>query len=777
MHFGNARRADVAAIVALLLGTLAAYSDVLSPSRVLAFRDHALVFQPVLWAATRELLAGHWPVVPAGAWTLPLESTTNLGLYTPATAWFAVLPFHVAYDLFVWSHTLLLGLGVYVFARIEGRASPAALVTAAVCALAGPVLSFENLVVGLQGMAWAPWVTLLAVRVARRPSARALAGLALVAAFELQAALPEVVLIQAVVYFAVLGRGGSTRGWLAVGAAVPLAGLLAAVDLGPLLEALANSRRGSGFSLEERSGWALDAGSLIELFVPNFLAPLELVAVHVPTSTALPAEPPYLVSLYLGAGIVLALAAPLTRRTLWVWGAFVLGLVLAFGAATPVFGWVTSLPVLSSSRYAIKYLLGSVVAVAWLAGAAVARPRGGRLVVVAGILAVLAASTKGVVVSEEFLAWLSDAARPMRGGAMFEAFRSSDLAVSVRASMSSRVDHVVWVSGALLAWAVWTWWRSATNAAWGLAVVLVLDLGTAGRAHILGAPRVRDDDARARLIDALAPATRVYVALPPPIADEPGRTPFEAYVTARERYAVSDYEHVRRYEPADLDGMASRLETRAFEAMERAPWPVARRLLERAGVDRVTTRTPLADVPRVAQIDTLGLEVYALPGARSYVSTSTQVRWVGDVDQALRAMTELPPSVAVMMGPAPDVPQPQGCVAVEPTVVVDRWHARVRSTSTCGYALVLREAWTPRWVAEIDGTPAEVRVADQAYVGLWVPAGDHQLSIEFVPASASWARWSGLGVVLVGLLSVLRRRSVDGGPAVVDRPRGHQRAA
>lgn len=769
MLFGSARRADVVAIVVLLLGTLLAYSDVLGPTRVLAFRDHTLVFHPALWAATRELLGGHWPVVPAGAWTLPLETTTNLALYTPATAWFAVLPFHVAYDIFVWSHTLLLGLGVYVFARIEGRASPAALVTAAICALAGPVLSFENLVVGLQGMAWAPWVTLLAVRVARRPSARALAGLALVAAFELQAALPEVVLIQAVVYFAVLGRGGSTRGWLAVGAAVPLAGLLAAVDLGPLLEALANSRRGSGFSLEERSGWALDAGSLIELFVPNFVAPLELVAVHIPTSPALPPEPPYLVSLYLGVGLTLALTAPFTRRAVWVWAALALGVVLAFGAATPLFGWVTSLPVLSSSRYAIKYLLGSVVALAWLAGAAVATSRGGRLVAVAAFMVVLAASAKGVVGSEEFLGWLRDVARPMRGGAMFEAFRTSDLALSMHDAMSSRVDHVAWVSGCLLAWAAWAWWRSATNAAWGFALVLVLDLGAAGRVHILGAPRLQDDEAHAQLLDALSPATRVYVALPPPIVDEPGRTPFEAYVTTRERYAVSDYEHVRRYEPADLDGMASRLETRAFEAMERAPWPVARRLLERAGVDRVTTRTPLADVPRVAQIDTLGLEVYALPGARSYVSTSTEVRWVADAEQALRAMTELPPSVAVMVGPTPEVSQPQGCVAVQPTVVVERWRARVRSTSTCGYALIVREAWTPRWGAEIDGTPAEVRVADQAYVGLWVPAGEHTVSIAFMPASASWAWWSGLGVVLVGLLLVLRRRSVDRGPAVVDR--------
>ena len=81
---------------------------------------------------------------------------------------------------------------------------------------------------------------------------------------------------------------------------------------------------------------------------------------------------PLYYSLYLGLGAIILAAAALgasrDRRTLFLGLAAILFLVLASGGKSPLSGFLTSLPLISSLRYPVKFFVGSVFSISLLAG-------------------------------------------------------------------------------------------------------------------------------------------------------------------------------------------------------------------------------------------------------------------------------------------------------------------------------------------------------------------------------------------------------------------------
>jgi len=82
--------------------------------------------------------------------------------------------------------------------------------------------------------------------------------------------------------------------------------------------------------------------------------------------------------------------------------------------------------------------------------------------------------------------------------------------------------------------------------------------------------------------------------------------------------------------------------------------------------------------------------------------------------------------------------------------------------------LVLTDTWSPGWVADVDGVPAAVHRVDLAYRGIVVAAGDHRVTLRYVPV----ATYVGFGlalatIVLTGLGALLlARRSGRGAGSV-----------
>jgi hypothetical protein len=75
-----------------------------------------------------------------------------------------------------------------------------------------------------------------------------------------------------------------------------------------------------------------------------------------------------------------------------------------------------------------------------------------------------------------------------------------------------------------------------------------------------------------------------------------------------------------------------------------------------------------------------------------------------------------------------------------------------------GWIVVSATAWKG-WRAYVDGKRVEPHFANHAFLGVWVPQGQHRVTLRYLPSSFTWGRNISL-VTLAGLLawSALRRR-------------------
>jgi hypothetical protein len=59
--------------------------------------------------------------------------------------------------------------------------------------------------------------------------------------------------------------------------------------------------------------------------------------------------------------------------------------------------------------------------------------------------------------------------------------------------------------------------------------------------------------------------------------------------------------------------------------------------------------------------------------------------------------------------------------------------------------------WYPAWRASVDGKPVEIRIVDHAMIGIPVPAGRHQVVLEYVPGKFRL----GAGITILSLAFVI----------------------
>jgi len=79
---------------------------------------------------------------------------------------------------------------------------------------------------------------------------------------------------------------------------------------------------------------------------------------------------------------------------------------------------------------------------------------------------------------------------------------------------------------------------------------------------------------------------------------------------------------------------------------------------------------------------------------------------------------------------------PSGTEVQADTTEAGRW--RIRTSGPRPSLIVVAAAWFPGWVARVDGRPAPVLVADGAFLGVAVPAGDHEVTLVYKkPAAAN----------------------------------------
>ena len=749
-------------IVLLALGLFLVFGAALMPGEGLYFRDHINAFRPQWWSVHTQVWSGVFPALDiTHSSGRPLESSTGFALFTPATIILLCGPFDVTYDLFVVFHFVVLAAGVFVFARRLGAKNEAAVAASAVASLSGPVLGFENLVVGLQGIAWSPWLWCALDASIRRPSPQSAAALGLALFLAVQGVMPELVLVDLFVLAGLLmfRRPRINVGLLGVwGAALVSGAIASAPDWVPMLEALAESRRGAGFEYAEASGWALGPIQALDLFIPSFWYSPQVFFFDLPPVLGETPDIPYLISLYFGGAIAVGLAAPLRRNWMLVAAVGALFVLIAMGEHTPLHRALVALPGFSSSRFAIKYLVGTAFALALLCGATLMHLEScaKRLAVASALLVGLAGACWVVVEMPEFRAFLDTYGRPFARGAPFERFERVDIVADVIRSMRGQLLHAAAVGAALfvIAASIVLGPLQGATARWMVAGVLVMDLGVAGRSSVLTskdkAMNVAPEVARAFGPDR----PWALIGPPPPVVDVPGQSTYRDYASHRAAYGLHAWEHLRIFALDELEGLAIQGPHRAYHrairlAIEAKDDEIVQRLWSDAGIRfviRPASSFPpswLSNAERVERhTDAVGreIEVWSLRG-RPYADAFTAARRTPTPSGAADPTRFVVASVATSS---------VACEARVDVEAADFTDISLDADLDCPGFVSIAEVAAPGWTATVDGKPVQIASADAGYLAAPVPEGSHR--VRFSYASRAQAL---LPLMAIGLFAML----------------------
>lgn len=354
-----------------LLPVLWLFAGPLLEGRVLFFRDISLYYYPNYVFVADSLAQGVWPL-----WNPTSDAGAPfLMAYPPELAVLATAGARVALAVLPPLHVWIAMCGATYLCRRWGAGAWGAWAAGAFYGASGFVLSAVNLMELFHASAWAPWVVAAILGVAHTPSRRAVAGLAVLAALQLSTLSAEVVLqtgLAGVVLMRARPRGRALAG---LASAAVLAGLLAAPALVGAWSLVAGTTRAHGFSARTALGFSAPVPVLLEAMLPHLFGDVHAFSeARYWGQPFFPTGQPYMISLYVGLGVlVLALAAG-TGEGRWRWWLVLgLGVALALGRHGPLALPLTAL--MKTFRSPVKFALLADLALCVLAGLGVDRVR------------------------------------------------------------------------------------------------------------------------------------------------------------------------------------------------------------------------------------------------------------------------------------------------------------------------------------------------------------------------------------------------------------------
>lgn len=773
--------------VVLFLGVVLAFGSVLLPSHILQLRDHRAVFYGRWWWVTESLSNFTLPSRTLAASTnVPLEALLN-GTYTPMTAIFFLFDFEVAYDIFVAAHVFLTCAGIYVLARSLGATTAGATVAGAF-GLAGPIISFENLLVGLQGFAWIPWTLWAVHRFLVTRNVGWIGGVAMFAGFHVQAIMPETAMLDGVAAAILIWWvrphvkiDVSAAVWLVIGALLGLA--IGAVELMPVLIDLSRSVRGAGFSSAEANVWAVHPPELLELAFPVFFHQPDLPFVQYEPMLGHRSAAPYLFSLYLGLGIPVGLAAAFTdeprarRAAIFVLGLGLLFLLTSLGTRLPFYGWMQSLPVMKNGRYPCKLTVHVTAALAAVAPAGYEalrrRGRATALLFVPGLLLALAALR--ALSMPEVQELIASSLRPDPApGAAFSLVPSDYAAAAIEASKAAVWHTTIFSALALLVVSG----AQRVKGLWPLIIgLLVADLGIAAQREIVsvGAEPGPPPELVAKLS---SPHYRYYSVSPgaraAPVTLRDGETPMEAQLRDGRARCENLLGYARPFDDRNNDAQSHPASVLAYVLVQRARGPSALKILARAGVTHVASyKAPPGDNIEEFPIEG-GVPQYVLtvPNARKYVEVhpkwrKTTVEKMETTEAAMFVMddfldlafvsTEGVGSSTVTTSSAAAACRRNSSVKLIEDDDLDR--IEIEADLACHSMVSVLEVHMPAWRATLNGKDVPIHDLDFAFLSVEAPKGRHRIVFTYEGSTPEWARLSlAAALIAFGLVGLGVRR-------------------
>ncbi len=725
-------------------------------SKVLFDRDLLMTEIP-LRAYLRERLAhgqlAQW--FPYEMLGTPFVGTVIASAFHPRTLLF------LCCDAFVstkWSILLayLVGLiGAYRLARQAGASRVGSVAGAFVFALSGCAISYSNKTNMLMGLVCVPWMLAAVGRLTRRRDLRDIVSLGVWWALIFLGGDPQIFLECGLVGCGLLIAGGLRR-WSAVAfvAGGALAALLAAVELWPSLAIGDDSIRAYWKQTPYlATSWALHPLRLAELVVPHFLPE----SIRIEMGRVLEGRIEFFVEWVFVGGVAAALAilgAVHGKRRAIVWIVTVLlGLWLAMGSHGGLIEvWWKVLPFFAKFRYPEKYVGIVVVAlvplVAWGVDEARSRPQAGRIVAAVGAVVLVL----GLLVrAQSLVTWgLSVGGLAEKLDAALQEPLAGAWATGLR-----------WTgAGLLILGGVIALLRREGRVVLAIPALVFLELWSGNSGHMpLVDKEVAEDN---------GPIGRALVAQHQPEQPAPRVIPANIELHA-ERHPPEDEVRLTHL-TLDADD-AARTGIDVYSTNEPGEqWRVMRTFYGKKGVPsaiwaprfnacyRVASETnpPQPDEEVLTPVFERGMALVRRPCLpRAYCA---RTRRVEDAAAAQARMREGLPSDLVVWEGGPELDSAEGTVtwlAAEP----ERQQLRVQAPRPT--ALVITDAFATGWSATIDGRPATIYATNAAARGLFVPAGEHVMQLEYQsPGLAGGAVLSLVGLLVAAALFFQARKTV-----------------
>ncbi len=355
----------------LLITTAIFFREALFADRVLSYRDLFFFHYPLRYYWVSQYAHGFLPYINAAInGGQPLLANPNYAVFYPGNILFLIAPFNSAWNWSLAFHVFWAALGTYYFARKLGCSTTASLVAAIVFGFSGPVLSSLNYYNLLIAASWVPWI-LLSTNNGIERGGRWIAIAALALAAQLLAGEPTV---QMITYALLVGMSMAYMLRL-FGLAPPKAGTvfyrsiviallavgLSALQTIPTLLWLPNSGRSETLDFRLSAAyWSLPPARIIELLVPHFYGnPMSNLSKDFWGSRISDSGYPYIFKIYCGwVTLLLAFFAARSRmgRTALIVALCALG--LSMGRHLP--GYQTlfnTLPPFHLLRYPEKFFL------------------------------------------------------------------------------------------------------------------------------------------------------------------------------------------------------------------------------------------------------------------------------------------------------------------------------------------------------------------------------------------------------------------------------------
>jgi hypothetical protein len=743
---------------------------VLLPDQVLFFRDHGLIFRRLL----HEVLDAYsnfrlplWDAMAAGG--EPLAAYPAALAYSPFLALLGIGEFDLGYRLLVMAHVPVAMFGAYLLGRTARLEHSAATACGLLYGLSGAYLSFNNLLPTFESVTLGPWVLAMALRLAWAPSALNAVGFTISLALHVMVGDPVFLLIDVIVFFAAWLPGARNRPVLKelslLTAAAVLAALLAAIQFIPLFELLRGSVRGTGFSYEQLAIFSLHPARLAELFVPGLSGDVSVA------ETLFSGQADgrlYLCAVYTGASALplYLLATRIKSARLWLLIATGF-LLVALGKFTPIHEVLIDLiPGLSSSRYPVKFMYGAQLALALAGGHAFqswpAIPLS-RLKRQLG-LPVLACT---MVMSAVFVfdpSWL----QPFLGPGL-----SLDAGYGhVAKAASTGLIFMILASGLLM-----------TGRRWLVLAVIAIDLSFAAQAvfpvapaTIFAQPEVYD------LISQKNADTSVFLYdffSSPNLIEHPTAVEAAEHQMQRLTPGLGVPLGVRYLLDPELNQVRSARWRQIEQLFRKSDEPTRIRLLGRFGVSHLLVEAGDGAPPGLVNRGKAkvpggdAITAFRIQQSRPLVSLASSASIAQDREAALAMVSSSSALNHVTIEAEITRENPDLFGAIKSSfgsgslqkIEHQPGHITATVTSTVPTLLIAAQSYNIGWKATLDKQPVAVFPVDVLLTGVFVPAGTHDISLKYQPATWSQgAALSGLALLIVvtligyGLITSRRRK-------------------